>query len=315
MNILVTGGAGYVGHRLVPLLLDAGYNVIVYDLMIFGCYLESHPRLRVVKGDIRDTAKLKEYLTLCQTVIHLACISNDPSCDLDESLTTEVNFYSFNPLVNLAKACGVSKFIYASSSSVYGVKGELEVTEDLRCEPLTLYSRFKLECEKILRSLHDDKFQTISVRSATVFGHSPRMRFDTVLNMFCLHAHQGAITVNGGDQVRPLIHIEDIAGFYVYLAGLKNLDGRSYNYGFDNVSLIDLAKKIKDKIIIKDSIDNRSYRISSKRSKEALGIYPEHSLDYGIKEVMARLDSGHYVDPQTNSMYYNVKRMKEIGLT
>lgn len=315
MKILVTGGAGYVGHRLVPMLLSDGHEVIVYDLMIFGCYLEPNKRLAVVKGDIRDVATFKKHLDGVYAVIHLACISNDPSCDLDENLSTSINLLAFDPIVRAAKDSGVKRFINASSSSVYGVKEELKVTEDLRCEPLTLYSKYKLECEKILSEYHDEDFKTISVRSATVFGHSPRMRFDTVLNMFCLHAHKSHITVNGGQQVRPLIHIQDIALFYNHLLYVQ-LDGGAYNYGLENISLIDLACKIKDSVLVKpDSIDNRSYRIDSRKAKERLGIHPEATLEDGIHEVRKALAQGYYIDPEKNSLYYNVKRMKEIGLT
>ena len=315
MKILVTGGAGYVGHRLIPMLLDDGHEVIVYDLMIFGCYFEPNKRLAVVKGDIRDIATLKGYMSGCYAVIHLACISNDPSCDLDENLTTSINLLAFDPIVKAAKESGVKRFINASSSSVYGVKDEIKVTEDLTCEPLTLYSKYKLECEKMLSEYHDDNFQTVSVRSATVFGYSPRMRFDTVLNMFCLHAHDGHITVHGGHQVRPLVHIKDLAGFYVHLLYPK-LDGESYNYGLENISLIDLAAKIKNDFLIKsESADNRSYRIESWKSRQTFGIYPETSLEDGIGEVQKSLSRGYYINPDKNSLYYNVKRMKEIGLT
>ena len=297
MKILVTGGAGYVGHRLIPMLLDDGHEVIVYDLMIFGCYLEPNKRLAVVKGDIRDIATLKGYMSGCYAVIHLACISNDPSCDLDEKLTTSINLLAFDPIVRAAKESGVKRFINASSSSVYGIKDEIKVTEDLTCEPLTLYSKYKLECEKILSEYHEDSFKTINVRSATVFGYSPRMRFDTVLNMFCLHAHTGHITIHGGHQVRPLIHIEDLAKFYVHLV-FSNLDGESYNYGLENISLLDLASKIKNDFLIKsESGDNRSYRIESMKSRQAFGIYPETSIEDGIFEVQKALRQGYYINP------------------
>lgn len=312
--ILVTGGAGYVGHRLVPLLLEAGYKVIVYDLMIFGCFLQDHPNLLVIRGDIRNTKALEAYLPICHTVIHLACISNDPSCDLDSKLTTSINLVAFGPLVEIAKQCGVKRFINASSSSVYGVKKETEVTEDLKCEPLTLYSKYKLECEDILREYHSDDFKTVSVRSATVFGHSPRMRFDTVLNMFCLYASRGDITVNGGEQVRPLVHIQDISDFYRFLVDAP-LNGEVYNYGMENITLVDLARKMNSTFLITDSNDNRSYRISSKKAVVNLGISPTWSLRRGIEEVSIKLKFHYYIDPESNSQYYNVKRMKEIGLT
>ncbi len=314
--VMVTGGAGYVGHRLVSHLLAAGHNVLVYDLMIFGHYFRNTPRLKIVKGDIRDIGRLKECLPHCDTVIHLACISNDPSCDLDAKLTTSVNLDAFEPLVDAAKKAGVKRFINASSSSVYGVKEESQVTEELKCEPLTLYSKYKLECEKILLTYHDADFETVSVRSATVFGHSPRMRFDTVLNMFCLHGHNGPITVHGeGAQVRPLIHIDDISKFYVHLVSQPHLSGGSFNYGLENISLMGLACKISQKVIKKDSDDKRSYRVSSRKAIEVFGIKPEVSLESGIFEIQSQLISGGYVDPDKNSIYYNVKRMKEIGLT
>ena len=222
---------------------------------------------------------------------------------------------AFDPIVRAAKEAGVRRFINASSSSVYGVKDEIRVTEDLECEPLTLYSKYKLECEKILAEYHDDSFRTVSVRSATVFGHSPRMRFDTVLNMFCLHAHNRHITVNGGLQVRPLIHIKDIASLYVHLLHAR-LDGESYNYGFDNISLLDLAGKIKEDFLINSgSSDNRSYRIDSIKAKANLGICPEVTLEDGIHEVQKALTQGYYIDPDKNPLYYNVKRMKEMELT
>jgi nucleoside-diphosphate-sugar epimerase len=314
--IMVTGGAGYVGHRLVSHLLAAGHNVLVYDLMIYGHYFRNSPRLKIVKGDIRDIDRLKECLPHCHTVIHLACISNDPSCDLDSRLTESVNMDAFEPLVLMAKHAGVRRFINASSSSVYGIKEEEKVTEDLKCEPLTLYSKYKLECERILLKHHEDDFETVSVRSATVFGHSPRMRFDTVLNMFCLQGHNGPITIHGeGTQARPLIHIDDISKLYTHLVSLPHLSGGSFNYGLDNISLVSLASKISHKVVKKDSDDKRSYRISSRKAIEVFGIHPEVSFESGIFEIQNQLITGGYVDPEKNSIYYNVKRMKEIGLT
>src|SRR5579871_3468634 len=226
-RILVTGGAGYVGSRLIPKLLDNGYEVNVIDLYIygnnvFGSY-HGHERLKEICGDIRDQATLRDAMQGCDAVIHLACISNDPSFDLDPTLGKSINYDAFRPMVRIAKELGVKRFIYASSSSVYGIKEEKNVTEKLSLDPLTDYSKFKAECEKVLAEEAADGFETVIVRPATVCGYSSRLRLDLTVNILTTHAYfNKKIKVFGGKQLRPNIHIDDMVDAYLcFLAASK----------------------------------------------------------------------------------------------
>ena len=217
-NIFITGGAGYVGSILVPHLLSKGYRITVLDLMIYGETLPQHSNLNLIKGDIRDQNLLKKIIKNIDVVIHLACISNDPSFELNPKLGKDINLNSFAPLVEISKKNNVRKFIYASSSSVYGVKDEKNVHEEMSLEPLTDYSRFKADCEKILFKYKSDNFITIVLRPATVCGFSPRQRLDLVVNILTsLAFHKREITVLGGGQLRPNIHIQDMVRAYEIL--------------------------------------------------------------------------------------------------
>ena len=214
-SVLVTGGGGYVGASLVPRLLGAGYQVKVLDLFMFGTeVLGNHgqnPNLTLFEGDLRDEELVAKSVEGCDAVVHLACISNDPSFELDPELGKSINFDAFEPLVKISREAGVRRFVYASSSSVYGVSDDPQVTESTELKPLTDYSRFKAECEPILLSYQTEEFSTVIVRPATVCGYSPRQRLDLVVNILTNHAvNSGKITVFGGDQMRPNIHIEDI---------------------------------------------------------------------------------------------------------
>src|SRR5262245_11916142 len=211
-KVFVTGGAGYVGCALVPMLLDAGYQVVVYDLMLFGSEgLPKHPRLDVVAGDIRDTARLAASLKGADAVIHLACIANDPSFALDPGLSRSINYDCFEPMVAACARKGVRRFIYASTSSVYGVSDAPEVTEEHPLVPLTDYNKYKGLCEPILSRYQSPAFTTVTVRPATVCGYSPRVRLDLTVNILTNHAvNRGVITVFGGSQKRPNIHVDDI---------------------------------------------------------------------------------------------------------
>ena len=238
MKILVTGGGGYLGSVLVPKLLKKKHQVNVLDLFIYGQQvLDANENLQIFKGDIRDMQILKKALADCETVIHLACISNDPSFELNPKLGKSINLDSFEPLVKASVESGVNRFIYASSSSVYGIKSEKNVTEDMSLSPLTDYSKFKAVCEKILLKYKSKNFITTSVRSATLCGYSRRQRLDLIVNIF---ANQGfnnkKINVYGGDQLRPNIHIEDIADFYLFLLDQNSslINGEVYNVGYDN---------------------------------------------------------------------------------
>src|SRR5882757_3703552 len=249
-KVLVTGGAGYKGCVLVPKLLVAGYGVIVYDLMLFGSAgLPSHPNLKIVTGDIRDTTKYADAVTGCDHVIHMACISNDPSFDLDPSLSRTINYECFEPLVLASKAAGVKRFVYVSSSSVYGVSDSPEVTEDHPLVPLTDYNKYKGLCEPILFRHQSPTFTCVTIRPATVCGYSPRMRFDLTVNILTNHAvNKGVITVFGGVQKRPNIHIDDIAELYVELltTPAEKIAGEIFNAAYQNHTVSDLATIVKN---------------------------------------------------------------------
>jgi len=323
-RIFVTGGAGYVGAVAVPLLLGKGYEVSVFDLMIYGeDVLEDHPNLTKIKGDIRDKEALKELIHGHDAVIHLACISNDPSFELNPELGKSINLDAFRPLVELSKESGVKRFIYASSSSVYGVKEEKDVHEDMLLEPLTDYSKFKAECEKILLEYQDLNFTTVTIRPATVCGYSPRQRLDVVVNILTnLAFHRREITVFGGNQLRPNIHIKDIADAYLLLlrAPKERVQGKVFNAGYENQTVLELAKTVKDvigedvNIVLSETDDNRSYHISSDKFQKELGFCAKHSIKEAIEELKEAFEEGLLQDPLENEKYFNLKRMQSINL-
>jgi nucleoside-diphosphate-sugar epimerase len=327
-TVLVTGGAGYVGAILTPLLLREGYRVRVLDLFIYGeQVLESsknNANLEMIKGDIRDTALLKKSIAGCDAVIHLACISNDPSFELDPSLARTINYDAFIPLVDIAKDSGVSRFIYASSSSVYGVREELNVTEELELKPLTDYSKYKAMCEDELLKRKAPGFTVLTLRPATVCGYSPRLRLDLSVNILTSHAiNNGKITVFGGNQLRPNFHVRDCAELYVKCLELPEakIDGKIFNAGYQNLTIMRIAELVQEIIGKNVSIettptnDNRSYHISSEKIKKELGYEPRYSIEDAVKELKEAFEKGKVKDPLTNSLYYNIKRMQEVNLT
>lgn len=327
-TILVTGGAGYVGAVLVPQILARGYRVKVLDLFIYGDdvldAVKNHPNLELIKGDLRDQALLRRVLPGCDTVIHLACISNDPSFELNPGLGKAINFDAFAPLVEISKACGVRRFIYASSSSVYGVKEAENVDESMSLEPLTDYSKFKAMCEEILLRYQSPEFTTVIVRPATVCGYSPRQRLDVIVNILTNHAvNTGKVKVFGGDQKRPNIHIQDMVDVYLMLLELpaEKIAGRIYNAGTENHTVRQLATMVRD-IIGPDKVqtetvptnDNRSYHISSEKIARELGWRPRHSIEEAVRDVAQGIADGRLKDTMTASRYFNIKRMQEIKL-
>ena len=292
-QVLVTGGAGYVGSVLVPKLIREGYRVKVLDLFIYGEHtldeVKDHPNLLLVKGDIRDQDLLKQTLPGCDAVIHLACISNDPSFELNPDLSRSINFDAFEPLVRLSKMAGVRRFIYASTSSVYGVSEAENVTEDHPLVPLTDYNKYKGLCEPVLLEQQADDFTTVVVRPATVCGYSPRQRLDLTVNILTNHAvNSGRINVFGGEQMRPNIHIEDVVDLYSML--LKEPDhkiaGQTFNVGFENHKVSQIAEIVHDvvtsslsehenlEVITTPTDDIRSYHISSDKIRNELGFVP-----------------------------------------
>lgn len=323
-NIFITGGAGYVGSVLVPKLLDKGYSVTVLDLMIYGEeVLPKHERLNAVKGDIRDQALLKKLLPGHDAVIHLACISNDPSFELNPDLGKSINLDAFEPLVRISKESGIGRFIYASSSSVYGIKEEPNVTEDMVLEPLTDYSKFKAQCEEILDRFQSDDFTTVTIRPATVCGYGKRLRLDLSVNILTnLAVNKGEITVFGGTQKRPNIHIEDMTDLYVQLLELpkERIAGKIWNAGYDNFTIAEIAGMVRNvigehvKIVTTPTDDLRSYHVSSEKIKNDIGFVATHSLEDAVRDLKKAFDAGAIPDSLTNDLYFNVKRMQRIHL-
>lgn len=332
-RILVTGGAGYVGAVLVPKLLDKGHYVRVLDLYIYGDEIfnvdKSCQRLEQVKGDIRDVEILRASLRSCNTVIHLACISNDPSCDLDPSLAKSINYDAFLPLVRLCKESGINRFIFASSSSVYGISDEPIVTEGHPRVPVTDYNRYKALCEDILLKEQSPTFATVIIRPATVCGYSPRLRLDLTVNILTNHAfNKGGITVFGGAQYRPNIHIQDVADLYVQLVEepVERITGRTFNAGYQNRTVMEIAQIVKQvvetnypgkrplEILTTGTDDIRSYRISSGKIERELGFFPKRTIEDAALDLCKAFAEGKVRSPLTESRYYNIRTMKEIGL-
>ncbi len=323
---MVTGGAGYVGSRLVPQLLAAGHRVTVLDLYIYGDVFGQLPDragLTEVKGDLRQPADVARALKGCDSVIHLACISNDPSFDLNPELGKSINYDCFRPLVRAAKDAGVNRFIYASSSSVYGVKEEDDVTEELELKPLTDYSKFKAMCEDVLAEEREPGFTALTLRPATVCGYAPRLRLDLSVNILTNHAiNNGKIRVFGGSQKRPNIHIDDMVQLYLNTLQYEDaqIDGKIFNAGYDNFTIMQIAEMVRDTVGGKVDIevtstnDLRSYHISSQKIARELGFRPAHSIIDAVSDLKAAFAAGRVPDPMSDSRYYNIKLMQEINL-
>jgi nucleoside-diphosphate-sugar epimerase len=322
-DILVTGGAGYVGTSLVPKLLKEGHKVTIYDTFWFinPEEIEEHQNLTIIKADIRDLDSFSNALIGKTDVIHLACISNDPSFDLDPELGKSINFDCFEELVKRSKNANIERFIYASSSSVYGVKEEPNVTEDLSLEPLTDYSKYKADCEKILNSYGDDNFTVVSIRPATVCGYSQRQRLDVVVNILTNHAiNNKVIKIFGGDQKRPNIHIDDMCDVYLkaLIADKKIINKEVYNAGGENLPVKEIAKLVSEitgvtELNILPTDDIRSYHISSDKISKDLGFKAKKSVRDAISDLSKAMDSGLLENTMTDSKYFNVQFVKDLS--
>ncbi len=322
-KILVIGGGGYVGTALVDQLIEKNYIVTVYDLFIFGNHLIQHKNLNVIYGDIRNLEKLKKIIKNFDSIIHLACISNDPSFDLDPILGRSINFDPFEELVKISKDSGVSRFIYASSSSVYGIKSEKNVSEDSSLEPLTDYSKYKVMCEEILLKFNDKNFNCTIIRPATVCGYSRRQRLDLVVNILTNNAfNQKKIKIFGGEQLRPNINIFDICNSYVYILNQpkKKINGEIFNVGYENFSVSKLSDLVKNSMPFKVEVekvmtnDNRSYHISSDKIKQKIGFENIKTIKDAIDDLVQAFKKNHFSEPLSNEMYFNINRMKSINL-
>jgi len=322
-TVYVTGGAGYVGAVLVPKLLSAGYQVRVLDLFIYGDVLPKHDRLEQIKGDLRDTKLLQKTIAGSDAVIHLACISNDPSFELNPALGKAINLDAFEPLVRIAGASGVRRFIYASSSSVYGVKSEPNVTEDLSLEPLTDYSRFKVMCEEIFQQYYSPDWVCCTIRPATVCGYSPRQRLDLTVNILTNHAiNKGKITVFGGEQLRPNLHIDDMADLYIRLleAPPGKIDRKVWNAGYQNLKVREIAELVRRVIGQNVAInteptnDNRSYQVNSDKIAREFGFRPAHTVEDAVRDLKTAFDAGKIPNSLTDPRYYNIRTMQSIQL-
>ena len=312
MNILITGGCGYVGTVLTETLLSGGHKITVIDTQWFGNHLKEHPNLLNIKGDIRNIESIN--LEKIDTILHLANIANDPAVELNPTLSWEVNVLAAQQLADKAIRNGVKHFVYASSGSVYGVKDEPQVTEDLSLVPISVYNKTKMVAERVLLS-YNDKMQVHCIRPATVCGMSPRMRLDVSVNMLTFQAlKNNKITVFGGDQTRPNIHMKDMVRVYQHFVNNSNIESGCYNAGFENISILQIAEMVKTKlgaeIIVSESNDPRSYRQNSDKLLNT-GFKQEYGVDYAINEIIDAYKNGILVESDS---CYTVKWMKNLNL-
>ena len=326
-SIFITGGAGYCGSRLVPQLIKKGYHVTVYDIMYFGNnFFSEHENLKIISGDIRDINKLKSSSENHDIFLHLACISNDASFQLDEDLSKTINLDCFEPMVIAAKNNGIKRFIYASTSSVYGVSDKKNVTEDHPLVPLTLYNKFKGMCEPLLLNNTSESFEGVIFRPATVCGHAPRQRLDVSVNILTNFAvNKKKIQVFGGDQLRPNLHIQDYCNLVELLieAPKSDIQNEIFNVGYQNMSINEIAEFVNKvvenefsfeniEITKTESDDNRSYHINSDKIKEKLKFSPQFSIENAVVELCNAFKNNLLPNSFDDDFYFNVKRLKRI---
>jgi nucleoside-diphosphate-sugar epimerase len=329
-RVFVTGGAGYCGSLLVPQLLARGYGVTVYDIMFFGNDFlpKDNPALTVIEGDIRDADHLARVIPGHDAFVSLACISNDASFELDEKLSTSINLDAFEPMVKAAKAAGVKRFVYASTSSVYGISDKPNVTEDHPLVPLTLYNRYKGECEPILNRYGDDSFTVVTYRPATVCGYAPRLRLDLSVNILTNHAvTNNKITVFGGSQLRPNLHVQDYCdAVEMFLtAPTEKIQKEVFNIGFQNLSIMEIAQLVKRvvesefpekapiDIVTTPSDDLRSYHINSDKVKRVLGFQPRFTIEDAVRGLCQAFREGKIPNSMADDRYYNIRTLKKRG--
>jgi len=331
-QVLVTGGAGYVGSALVPMLLEDGLRVRVLDLELYGrealAGARGHAGLEEVIGDLRDAELVKRAVKGCDAVIHLACISNDPSFELNPGLGKSINFDAFEPLVRLSREAGAKRFVYASSSSVYGVSDAPEVTEDHPLKPMTDYSKFKAQCEPILLGLAAPSFVPVIIRPATVCGWAPRLRLDLVVNILTAHAYfNRKVKVFGGAQTRPNIHISDMCDAYRQMLSLpdSSIAGETFNVGDENLTvaqLAELAREVVSRLApdrgpigleVTPTDDNRSYKISSDKILRKVGFKTRRTIRQAAESLVEAFQAGKVAD-MMDPRYHNIRTMQASEL-
>ena len=329
-KIFITGGAGYVGTCLVPNLLNKNYEITVYDTMYYtDKYLpKENKNLKIIKGDIRDEKKLYDSCKNHDVFINLACISNDTSFALDEKLSTSINLDAFEPMVIAAKKAGIKRFVYASSSSVYGISDQKDVKEDHPLVPLTLYNKYKGMCEPRLLNHTDKNFEGVIFRPATVCGYAPRQRFDLSVNILTNFAiNKGFIKVFGGDQLRPNLHVVDYSDAVELLikSDSEKIKNEIFNVGYQNLSIYQIAKLVKKvvenqfsekkniEIIKEKSDDNRSYHINSDKIKEKLNFIPKRTIEKAVEDLCEAFRQNKFENTFSEDIYFNINRMKNIN--
>jgi nucleoside-diphosphate-sugar epimerase len=328
-NILIIGGSGYVGSKLIDVLLKIKkYNIINYDLDLYGSNHLPKKKITHIYGDVRNIKKIKKILIKFQPyeIVHLACISNDPSFLLNKKLSKEVNYLSFKKLIKVCEISSIKKFLFISTCSVYGISKKKNITEDHPLKPITLYNKYKAMCEKILINRKSKNFSTCIIRPATVCGVSPKMRFDLSVNILTNFAfNKGFIKVFGGNQRRPNIHIDEIVRLYIKLINKKdymNINNQCFNAGGENLSIKNIAKKVKNivenfqkkkiKIIYEKSDDIRSYHVNSNKIKKHFDFSPKKKIDDAVLDICKFLSTYKRKDTFTNKNYYNVKKLLSI---
>ena len=329
-KIFITGGAGYAGSRYVPQLLASGNKVTIFDTFYFGDYLENHKNLNKIKGDIRNTNLIEKSCRDHDIFIHLACMSNDTSFELDEKLSTEINFDCFEGMVKAAKLSKIKRFIYASTSSVYGISDAKDIKEDHPFKPLTLYNKFKGLCEPILFKYSDKNFETVIFRPATLCGYSPRQRFDLSVNVLTAHAIvNNKILVFGGSQLRPNLHILDYCDLLDLLisAETPKIQNKIFNVGYQNLSIMEIAKIVREVVLkefakkeeilieVQKSNDLRSYHINSDKIREELKFIPKYTIEDAVIEICDAFKKNSFTDALNNTKYLNIKRIKELNIS
>lgn len=330
MKICIPGGAGYVGSKLVPELLKQGHEVKVLDLYLYGdagfhSLGAEKKNLTEIRGDIRDPESVSRSLEGCDAVIHLACISNDPSFELNPDLGKSINFDAFEPFVVEAKKQGIRTFIFASSSSVYGVKSTPNVTEEMSLEPLTDYSKYKAACEEVLFRYMDDQFVCTVLRPATVCGYAPRQRLDVVVNILTnLAFHKGKIKVMGGNQMRPNIHINDMVRAYLWVLNMpkEKIQGEIFNVGYHNHTVEGLAEMVRAivekkrpvEVLFEPTEDSRSYHVSSEKIAQKLGFFPQFSIEDAVEGLVTAFEQGLLPNSLEDPRYFNIQTMKQLEL-